>query len=64
MVVLQILTLGGFVLGAAAVVAAQAGMQRAAETLVVKNGQGVESNAWFVVKLATVWDVAAAQLAL
>lgn len=61
-VVLQILTLSGFVLGA--VVAAQAGVERAAEALVVKNCEGVEADARLVVKLATVWDVAATHLAL
>lgn len=61
---LQILTLGGSLLGAAAVVAAQAGVERAAEALVVKNGEGVEADARLVVKLATVWDVAATHLAI
>lgn len=61
---LRFLTLGGFVLGAAAVVAAQAGVERAAEALVVEQREGVEADARFVVELAAVWDVAATHLAL
>lgn len=59
---LHILTFGGFVLGA--VVATQAGMEWAAETLVVENGEGVETDTGLVVKLATVWNVAATHLSL
>lgn len=51
-------------LGAAAVVAAQTAVQRAAETLVVEHGEGAEADARFVVKFATVRDVAATHLAL
>lgn len=61
---LQLLTLGRLVLGAAAVVAAQAGVERAAETLVVERGERVEADARLVVKLAAVQDVAATHLAL
>lgn len=61
---LQIHTLGGFVLCAAAVVAAQASVKRAAEAFVVKNGEGVESDTRLVVKFATVWDVAAPHLSV
>lgn len=50
-------------LGAAAVVAAQAGVQRAAEALVVEHSEGVEADARLVVELAAVRDVAAAHLA-
>lgn len=49
---------------AAAVVAAQAGVKRAPEALVVKHCEGVEADACFVVKFAAVWDVAATDLTL
>lgn len=58
------LTLGGLGLGAAAVVAAQAGVEWAAETFVVKHGEGAEADARLVVKLAAVLDVAAAHLTI
>lgn len=58
------LTLGGLVLGAAAVVAAQAGVEWAAEALVVEYSKGVKADARLVVELATVGDVAAAHGAL
>lgn len=51
-------------LGAAAVVAAQAGVKRAAEALVVEHREGIEADARLVIKLATVWDVAATQNAV
>lgn len=54
------LTLGGLVLGAVAVVAAQAGVERAAEALVVEHGERVEADARLVVELSTVRHVAAA----
>lgn len=60
----QSLTLGGLLLGAAAVVAAQAGVERTAEALVVEHSEGVETDARLVVKLAAVWDVAATHRAL
>ena len=44
--------------------AAQAGMERAAEALVVEQGERVEADARLVVKLAAVRDVAATDLAL
>lgn len=49
---------------AAAVVAAEAGVERAAETLVVEHGEGTEADALLVVKFAAVGDMAAAHLAL
>lgn len=61
---LQSLTLGGLVLGAAAVVAAQAGVEWTAKALVVEHSERVEADARFVVKLAAVWDVAATHRAL
>lgn len=57
-------TLGGLVLGAAAVVAAQAGVKWATEAFVVEHGERTEANTRLMVKLATVWDVAASHLAL
>lgn len=51
-------------LGAATIVAAQASVQWAAETFVVKHSERVEANTRLVIKLATVWDVAAANLSL
>lgn len=54
------LTFGGLVLGAVAVVAAQAGVQRAAEALVVQDGERVEADARLVVELPAVGHVAAA----
>lgn len=54
------LTLGGLVLGAVAVAAAQAGVQRAAEALVVQNGEWVEADAGLMVELSTMGNVAAA----
>lgn len=56
---MQSCTFGGLVLGAAAVVAAQAGVERAAEALVVEHGERVEADARLVVKFAAVRDVAA-----
>ena len=56
---LQSLTFGGLLLAAAAVVAAQAGVERTAEALVVEHSERVEADARLVVKLATVLDVAA-----
>ncbi|TNN39147.1 hypothetical protein EYF80_050676 [Liparis tanakae] len=41
------------------VVAAQAGVERAAEALVVEHREGVEADARLVVKLSALWDVAA-----
>lgn len=61
---LRSLTLSGLVLGAAAVVATQAGVEWAAEALVVEHSERVEADARLVVKLAAVWDVAATQSAL
>lgn len=58
------LTLGGLVLGAVAVAAAQAGVQRAAEALVVQDGERVEADAGLVVELPTVGHVAAAHRAV
>lgn len=58
------LTLGGLVLGAAAVAAAQAGVEWAAEALVVEHSEGVEADARLVVELAAVRDVAATHRAL
>lgn len=51
-------------LGAAAAAAAQAGVQRAAESLVVKHRERVEADARFVVELTTVRDVTASHRAL
>ncbi len=51
-------------LGAAAVVAAQAGVQRTAEALVVEHSERVEADAGLVVKLSAVWDVTATHGAL
>lgn len=53
------LTFGGLGFGSVAVAAAQAGVQRAAESLVVKDGERVEANARFVVELPAVRDVTA-----
>lgn len=50
--------------GAAAAAAAQARVQRAAESLVVKHGERVEADARFVVKLTTVGDMTALHRAL
>lgn len=58
------LTLGGLVLGAAAIVAAQAGVEWAAEALVVKYSKGVKADACLVVELATVGNMAATYGAL
>lgn len=58
------LTFGGLGFGSVAVAAAQAGVQRAAEPLVVKHGERVEANARFVVELTTVRDVTASHRAL
>lgn len=58
------LTFAGLVLGAAAAAAAQAGVQRAAESLVVKHRERVEADARFVVELTTVRDVTAPHRAL
>lgn len=54
------LTFGGLVLGAVSVVAAQAGVQGAAEALVVQDGERVEADARLVVEFPTVGHVAAA----
>lgn len=54
------LTFCGFVLSAVAIVAAQAGVQRATEPLVVQDGKRVEADARLVVELPTVGHVAAA----
>lgn len=62
--VLQSLTFGGLLLGAAAVVAAQAGVERTAEALVIEHSERVEADARFVVKLAAVLDVAATHRAV
>jgi len=40
-------------------VAAQAGVKRAAEALVVEHSEGVEADTRLVVKLSALWDVAA-----
>lgn len=56
------LTLGSLVFGAAAIVAAKAGVKRAAEAFVIKHSERVEADAALMVKLATVRDVAAADL--
>lgn len=58
------LTFGGLGFASVAVAAAQAGVQRAAESLVVKHGERVEANARFVVELTTVRDVTASHRAL
>lgn len=63
-VVLHSLTFGGLVLGAGAVMAAEAGVERTAEALVVEHSEGVEADARLVVKLAAVLDVAATHIAL
>lgn len=60
----QRLTFGRLVFGARAKVAAEAGMQGAAEPLVVEHRERVEADAGLVVELAAVYDVAAAHLAL
>lgn len=57
----QSLTLSGLLLVAAVEVAAEAGVQRTAEALVVEHSEGVEADARLVVKLAAVLDVAATQ---
>lgn len=44
--------------------AAEAGVERAAEALVVENREGVEANAGVVVKLTAVRNVTATDLAL
>lgn len=53
------LTFGGLGFASVAIAAAQAGVQRAAESLVVKHAERVEANARFVVELSTVGDVTA-----
>lgn len=53
-------TFGGLLLGAAAVVAAHAGVERTAEALVVEHGERVEADTRLVVELPAVRDVAAA----
>lgn len=58
----QTLTIGGLVLGAAAIVAAQAGVVWTAEALVIKHSEGAEANTRLVVKLAAVRHVAATHL--
>lgn len=58
------LTLGGLVLGAVAVAAAQAGVQRAAESLVVQDGKRIEADACLMVELPTVRHVAATHRAV
>lgn len=58
------LTFGRLVFGARAVVAGEAGVEGAAEPLVVKHRERVEADAGLVVELAAVHDVAAAHLAL
>lgn len=55
-----VLTIGGLVLGAVAVVAAQAGVERAAEALVVEHGERIEADARLMVELSAVRDVTAA----
>lgn len=54
------LTFGGLVLSPVAIVAAQAGVQRATEALVVQDGEWVEADARLMVELPTVGHVAAA----
>lgn len=54
------LTFGGLVLRAVTVVAAQAGVQRAAEALVVQDGERVKADTRLMVELATVRNVATA----
>lgn len=44
--------------------AAEAGVERTAEALVVEHSEGVEADARLVVKLAAVLDVAATHIAL
>lgn len=61
---LQSLTFGGLLLGAAAVVAAEAGVEWTAEALVVEHSEGVEAAARLVVELAAVLDVAATHRAV
>lgn len=63
-VVLHSLTFGGLVLGTGPVVAAEAGVERTAEALIVEHSEGVEADARLVVKLAAVLDVAATHVAL
>lgn len=58
------LTFGGLGFGPVAVAAAQAGVQRAAESLVVEHGERVEADARFVVELTAVRHVTASHRAL
>ena len=55
-----VFTLGGAGLGTAGVVAAPAGVQRAAEALVVEDREGVRTHAGLVVELPTMQHCAAA----
>lgn len=55
---------GRLLLGAAAVVAAQTGVERTAEALVVEHSERVEADARLMVKLAAVLDVAATHRAV
>lgn len=58
------LTFSGPGLGAGAVVAAEAGVERAAEALIVENRERVEANAGVMVKFAAVRNMTAKDLAL